>query len=51
MKTGFGLTDFDVIFPIQSSKFMISQNFGNNLRKTEKNLHVFIFKLKIDFYR
>jgi len=35
MKTGSILIDFDVIFPIQSSEFIKSLNFGSNLK--EKN--------------
>ena len=40
---GFRLIDFDVIFPIQSSEFIKSLNFGSNLKKTAKKNSIFLF--------
>ena len=51
IKTGYILIDFDVIFSIQISGFIKSLNFGSNLKKTaRKNLKIFIFHIKINFY-
>ena len=42
---------FVVIFPVQLSKFKKSVYFGSNLKKTaRKNLKIFIFHIKINFY-
>ena len=49
MKTGYSLKDFDVIFPIKSSEFIKSLNFGGNSKKNEK--YESFFDLKIEFYR
>ena len=39
MKTGYILIGFDGIFPIQSSEFIKSVNFGSNLIKTARKNH------------
>ena len=53
IKAAYSLIYIDVIFPIQSSEFIKSLNFGSNLKKNcnKKNLNLFIFHLEIDFYR
>ena len=45
--------DFDVIFPIQLSEFIISLNFGRTLKKNNAKIKQkdLIFHLRIDFYR
>ena len=51
MKTGYILMDFDLIFPVQLSEFIISVTFGRNLKKNcIKKRENFIFHLKIYFY-
>ena len=51
MKTGYSLIDFDVNFPIQSSEFIKSPNFGSQLKKLQdKNLKKSYFHLKIALY-
>ena len=53
MKTGHIMLDFDVILPMQSTEFIKSLNFGNNLKKKlqKKHLKCLSFNLKIDLYR
>ena len=48
IKTGYSLIDFDMIFPIQSSEFIKSLNFGSNLKKktARKNLKIFLKALE-----
>ena len=46
MKIGYSLIDFDVVFPIQTSEFIESLNFGCNLKK---KLKIFHFPPKIHF--
>ena len=43
MKTGYILIDFDVIFPIQSSEFIKSLNFGGNLKKKLQKIPTFLY--------
>ena len=50
METCNSLVDFDVIFPLQSSEFINSLNFGSNLKKTEKKYKFFTFHLIMNFY-
>ena len=46
------MIDLDVIFPIWSSEFIKSLNFGSNLKKTTKiKQNFFIFHLEMDFYK
>ena len=48
IKTGYSLADSDVIFSIQSSKFIKPLKYGINLKKVgKKNNNIFL--LKIDF--
>ena len=53
METGFSLIDFDASFPMQSSEFIKPLNFESNLKKKncKKNPKIFIFNLKMEFYR
>ena len=53
MKTDCILIDFDMIFPMQSSDFTISLNFGSILKKKicKENVQIFIFYEKIEFYK
>ena len=46
------MIDFDVIFPMQSSEFTKSLNYGSISRKknAKKNLQFFIFHIKFYFY-
>ena len=48
IKNGYSLIDFDSIFPIKSSEFIKSHNFGSNLKKTAKKKS--FFHLEIDFH-
>ena len=51
MKTGSILIDFDGIFPMKLSEFIISVNFGSNLKKLHKKPKIVNFLHKNDFYR
>ena len=47
-----GPIDFDIFFPIQSSEFTESMNFGSFSKNTAKNnLKFIIFLATIDFHR
>ena len=50
MKTGYSLTDFDVIFPMQSSEFAKSLNFGSISRKKTAKEKRYIFLPKFCFF-
>ena len=49
MKTGFRLIDFEVIFPMQSSEFIESLNFGSNMKKMEEKPQIVHFSPKNGF--
>ena len=45
------MTDFDVIFQMQSSEFTKSLNFVSNLKKSaKKNLKFFLLKIEFDLF-
>ena len=47
MKTRKSLIDFDVHFPMHSSEFTKSVNFGSNLKKIQQK--ILFFSPKVDF--
>ena len=47
-KTGCGLIDFDVVYPMQSTEFAKSLNFGY-FEQLQKKRNVFYFSLKNGF--